>query len=193
MTIKLLMPYGRNTLHTSNAWLGGTINLDLAFGKNRALYHAKLRILAYTGTGWALSMVVSISRNWSNIWIDCGDYNVYPCALDANRGSLVAMKSYGCYKDSRTGWYRSRIIFADAAFEINNNFGLLIGVSVLVGLTGYIHIATLHDHLGAWITSKPSLSHRTNLRSKTLCLVDIQSQSGFSGYSSPLYRYKKTM
>ena len=45
MTIKMLMPYGRNTLYASNAWLGGTIILDLAFGKSRALYHATLQIL----------------------------------------------------------------------------------------------------------------------------------------------------
>lgn len=67
MTIKMLMPYGRNTLYASNAWLGGTIILDLAFGKSRALYHATLQIIANTGSGLAVSMVVSISRNRSNI------------------------------------------------------------------------------------------------------------------------------
>jgi hypothetical protein len=63
MTIKLLMPYEHNILHASNAWLGGTINLDLAFGKSRVLYHATLQIIAYTGAGLTVSMVVSISHN----------------------------------------------------------------------------------------------------------------------------------
>lgn len=83
--------------------------MDLAFGKNRALYHATLQIIADTGSGWALSMFVSINHNWPDISLICGDYSVYLCALHADRGNLIALKSSGGrYKHSETVWHASK-------------------------------------------------------------------------------------
>lgn len=46
-------------------------------------------------------MVVSISGNWGNITLICGDYGVYQCALLADRGSLITLRTCGDYNDSR--------------------------------------------------------------------------------------------
>jgi hypothetical protein len=45
------MLYGRKMLHYSEMWLGRPINLDLVFGRYRAVYRASLYTLACTGSG----------------------------------------------------------------------------------------------------------------------------------------------